>query len=80
MLQGGPKSNTITGEAGNDTIRTTGSGRNTVRAGAGDDTVDAYGQGSTTVDCGPGNDTVNVGWNKHVRTVECEQVHRRYKN
>jgi Ca2+-binding RTX toxin-like protein len=70
--------NTIKGGPGNDAIRTAGSGRNTVFAGAGNDTIDAYGRGATTIDCGPGGDTVNIGFNRSVRTTECETVTRRY--
>ena len=48
------------------------------RAGDGDDTVEAYAQGAATVDCGPGNDRVNIGFNRSVRTRNCETVKHRY--
>ena len=56
----------------------TGKGPNTIVAGAGDDTVEAYAQGAAVVDCGPGNDRVNLGFNRKVRTRNCEKVKHLY--
>jgi Ca2+-binding RTX toxin-like protein len=77
-LQGGPLHNTLLGGAGNDTLRLTGRGRNRVFAGDGDDVVEAYSRTPVTIDCGPGADRVNIGFNRRVRTRECETVTRRY--
>jgi hypothetical protein len=47
--------------------------------GVGDDTVYAFSKGPVEVDCGPGNDAVFIGFNRHVRTQNCEQVDRQYR-
>ena len=47
-------------------------------AGAGNDRVEAFAQGLAVVDCGPGDDTVNIGFNRLVRTRDCEHVSKRY--
>jgi hypothetical protein len=60
-------------------VRLTGRGRNSVNAGDGDDVVEAYSRTPVTVDCGAGADRVNIGFNRHVRTIGCETVTRRYK-
>jgi Ca2+-binding RTX toxin-like protein len=80
-LQGGilTSDNTITGGPGIDTIRLTGDGPNVVGAGTGDDLVYAYAKGRTRVNCGPGDDAVKIGYNRGVRTRNCENVRRRYK-
>jgi Ca2+-binding RTX toxin-like protein len=77
-LQGGPRRNRILGGAGDDVIRLRGAGPNTVLAGAGNDRVEAFAQGLAVVDCGPGDDTVNIGFNRLVRTRDCEHVSKRY--
>jgi Ca2+-binding RTX toxin-like protein len=78
FLQGGPRRNRILGGAGDDVIRLRGAGPNTVLAGAGNDRVEAFAQGLAMVDCGPGDDTVNIGFNRLVRTRDCEHVSKRY--
>ena len=37
-------------------------------------------QAPSTIDCGPGGDRVNIGFNRNVKTVNCETVTKRYKN
>ena len=59
-------------------MRLRGSGPNTINGGAGDDTVEAYASGAAVVDCGPGNDRVNIGFNRYVRTRNCEKVKHLY--
>ncbi len=78
-LQGGPGDNQILGGFGDDTVRLTGYGRNSVRTGDGNDVVDAYSRTPVTIDCGPGGDRVNIGFNRGVRTVNCETVTKRYR-
>jgi hypothetical protein len=50
-----------------------------VLGGAGDDIVEAYAKGRAAIDCGPGHDRVNIGYNRLVRTHNCESVHHLYK-
>ena len=45
----------------------------------GNDVVEAYSRTPVTIDCGPGGDRVNIGFNRRVRTVNCETVSKRYK-
>src|ERR671910_822798 len=78
-LQGGPGNNVIGGGIGDDTVRLTGSGSNRVSTGEGNDVVEAYSRTPVTIDCGPGGDRVNIGFNRHVRTSNCETVTKRYK-
>jgi hypothetical protein len=79
FLQGGPRRNRILAGNGNDTVRLRGSGPNTVLGGAGDDIVEAYAKGRASIDCGPGFDRVNIGFNRLVRTRNCELVKKLYK-
>ena len=60
-------------------MRLTGGGRNSVSTGDGNDVVEAYSRTPVTIDCGPGGDRVNIGFNRHVKTVNCETVAKRYK-
>src|ERR671910_222965 len=78
-LQGGPRHNVILAGIGDDTVRLTGSGSNRVSTGEGNDVVEAYSRTPVTIDCGPGGDRVNIGFNRAVRTVDCETVTKRYK-
>jgi Ca2+-binding RTX toxin-like protein len=80
-LQGGGASatNFITGGAGADTIRLTGAGFNRVDAGEGDDIVYGYSKDAALIDCGPGQDVVKIGFNRRIRTRNCEKVTKRYK-
>jgi Ca2+-binding RTX toxin-like protein len=80
-LQGGGAVavNFITGGLGADTIRLTGGGRNRVSAGDGDDIVYGYSKDAARIDCGPGNDFVKIGFNRKIRTRNCERVEKRYK-
>ena len=81
FLQGGPKGNRIVAGDGDDRIRLRGNGSNTVFGGLGNDTIEAYSRGRRTViDCGPGGDTVKIGFNRTVRTRNCETVDRRYEH
>jgi hypothetical protein len=50
-----------------------------VSTGDGNDVVEAYSRTPVTIDCGPGGDRVNIGFNRHVKTVSCETVTKRYK-
>jgi hypothetical protein len=53
---------------------------NRVNGGDGNDRIDAYARAANvTIDCGPGGDVVNIGFNREVRPVNCEQVNRRYE-
>ena len=79
FLQGGPLRNRILAGNGNDTVRLRGSGPNTVRTGNGDDIVEAYAKGRAAIDCGPGFDRVNIGFNRLVKTRNCELVKKLYK-
>ena len=47
-------------------------------AGEGDDVIEAYSRTPVTIECGPGFDRVNIGYNRRVRTRDCEAVTRRY--
>jgi Ca2+-binding RTX toxin-like protein len=80
-LQGGGAvaTNFITGGAGADTIRLTGGGRNRVWAGGGDDIVYGYSKDAARIDCGPGDDFVKIGYNRRIKTRNCERVVKRYK-
>jgi Ca2+-binding RTX toxin-like protein len=80
-LQGGGAvaTNFITGGAGADTIRLTGAGHNRVWAGDGDDIVYGYSKDASRIDCGPGNDFVKIGYNRRIKTRNCERVVKRYK-
>ena len=80
-LQGGGVTswNSISGGAGDDTIRLVGHGYNRVFGGAGNDIVYAYSKDRNTIDCGPGDDVVKIGHNRLVKTRNCETVTRRYK-
>jgi 4-aminobutyrate aminotransferase-like enzyme len=49
------------------------------QGGSGADLVDAYASGPTAIDCGSGQGTVRIGFSRHVRTVSCERVSRRYR-
>ena len=60
-------------------MRLRGSGPNTVLTGAGDDIVEAYAKGRAAIDCGPGFDRVNIGFNRLVKTRNCELVKKLYK-
>jgi Ca2+-binding RTX toxin-like protein len=80
-LQGGAGSNAIGGGAGDDHIYLRGDGSNRVNAGVGNDRIDAYARtASITIDCGAGGDVVNIGFNRSVRTDNCEQVNLRYED
>jgi hypothetical protein len=50
-----------------------------VFAGPGDDEIRAYAKGRARIDCGPGSDVVRIGFNRSVRTSDCETVTRRYR-
>jgi Ca2+-binding RTX toxin-like protein len=80
-LQGGgaDATNFITGGTGADTIRLTGPGLNRVAAGEGDDIVYGYSKDAARIDCGPGDDVVKIGFNRLIRTRNCEKVTKRYK-
>ena len=65
--------------AGSDTIRLTGAGFNRVWAGDGDDIVYGYSKDAARIDCGPGEDFVKIGYNRKIRTTNCERVEKRYK-
>ena len=79
FLQGGPLANRILAGNGNDTVRLRGSGPNTVLGDTGDDIVEAYAKGAAAIDCGPGFDRVNIGFNRLVKTRNCELVKKLYK-
>ena len=75
----GPLRNRILAGNGNDTVRLRGDGPNIVLGGAGDDIVEAYAKGHAAIDCGPGFDRVNIGFNRLVKTRNCELVNKLYK-
>ena len=79
VINGTGGDDSLTGGAGADTIRLTGGGHNRVWAGEGDDIVYGYSKDAARVDCGPGTDVVKIGYNRRIRTSNCEKVTRRYK-
>ena len=80
-LQGGGAvaTNFITGGAGADTIRLTGGGTNRVDAGDGDDIVYGYSKDAARDRLRAGRRLVKIGYNRRIRTVNCERVYKRYK-
>ena len=60
-------------------ISAAGPAKNRVNAGDGDDIVYGYSKDAARIDCGPGNDFVKIGFNRKIRTKNCERVEKRYK-